>query len=204
MIGAARQPDDGILNRREFVVGAAALLAGAVTIAAPARLSAAIPVVAVYDPRHVPTRQFAATLRACGLDPLATLPDVVSLWRHALCNRSETLLAGMTTYADFAILRASLARQRRVPVYEGFHRMDANRNRTHTLLGPAASLAIGAPACRAPNWAAALAEAFTDAPFQQACLENRDHRQLVTASSGEGAPTTLVSWVFAPRGAAAI
>ena len=102
------------MNRREFVRSSAAGLS--LVVLAPhalaAKLGAAVapPITAaIYDERHPDARAFAAALQRGGVTPFPVRGDLIGLWYGdlgTLLRRQGGRVAGLTTYADFAIARS--------------------------------------------------------------------------------------------------
>ena len=98
------------MNRRQILAAAAA--AG---VPVPA-LAAAGPALAVFDERYAEARAFAAAQRRRGAVVIEAQADVGRLWygpvRAALARGERPRIAGLTTYADFVVIRGCAAEAR--------------------------------------------------------------------------------------------
>ena len=99
-----------MLNRREFVKGAAAVVAAG--LALPGRSTPATIEVVVYNDWHPQAQTFAAALSDRGARAFAVQGDAGRLWYdrlRGLVRGGTRRIAGMTTHTDLFILE-TLAR----------------------------------------------------------------------------------------------
>jgi hypothetical protein len=121
------------LHRRELLVTAAGL-AGSLVLA-PTLRAAPLPgfepsmrLVALFDARYSDARKFAAAMERSGAPVLPAHSDVARLWYGALRARAfegRLQIAGLTTYADFAVMRGSAAEAKMKVAFQAVH--DARR-----------------------------------------------------------------------------
>ncbi|MFZ9584808.1 MAG: hypothetical protein ACO280_07595 [Pseudohongiellaceae bacterium] len=110
------------LKRREFLQQSAGLvaLAGAGAATRSLALPAGAGLCVLYQPAEPASTGFAALLQAQGAqcEPLAE--DVVRQWRQQLRTRrlQGTKLLGLTSYADFFVLRGLAGEERLFPHWE--------------------------------------------------------------------------------------
>ncbi|HEX7081570.1 MAG TPA: hypothetical protein VF329_11200 [Gammaproteobacteria bacterium] len=188
-------------NRREFLCTAAALsatpLAGRAAFAEGRELAALEAV--VYDSRHPEAREFGARAALLGAPLRAIEGDVTDLWQHELLARWKAgprAVAGLTERpALFVLERLAWEHGLRV-VFEAEHEPNGSGAAAHRVLRTAAPDLAHELAAAGRGWTAVLAEAVVAGPRTRG-HDFRSSQAALTAYPGE--PTTLCSWVIAPR-----
>jgi hypothetical protein len=191
-----------MINRRNFVRGAALATALAQTLPARAKRVGDLPWVLV-DARHVESRLFAASLERRGAKVLSLADgDVTQVWREELSqawSRGPITLAGLTRPdALFVLEHLAWGHGLRV-VLHAEHLIGAGSPH-HQILGCARGAAV--PGIRelgllGPAWPAAVATAVADL---------RGHRDAAPAGpscsglapEAPAGSSLLASWVIAP------
>jgi hypothetical protein len=193
-----------VTNRREFLQTAAALsaapLAGRAAFAGgrgPVALEAV-----VFDTRHSEARDFGARAGLLGAPLRLIEGDITDLWQNELLGRwkaAPAAVAGLTErHALFLLERLAWEHGLRV-VFEAEHTPDGRGSAVHRVVrtaDPRLALELGAAG---PNWTRVLADALVAGNRAPA----RDFRPTDAGLAARlGEPTTLNSWIIAPRSAA--
>lgn len=191
-------------SRRDFLHSAAVLsaspLAGKAVFAA-GHGSLALDGV-IFDRRHLESRSFAGRAAHFGAQIRACEGDITDLWQRELRLRWRTTsaaVAGLTERpALFLLERLAWDHGLRV-VFEAEHVPDGEDNAIHRLIRTADKrLALDLKAAGS-SWPVALADSL----FNGARVATRDFSPSGAAMAAHRSePTTLYSWIIAPRQAA--
>jgi hypothetical protein len=123
------------------------------------------------------------------------------LWRGPLRERwvgRPALIAGLTTYSDFALLRTSAREDGFALLQEGMHALRDDIGIEHTLRFRSDGADVAATCAQAgPNWASALVMALCTGSLsasmrREVVITPLDRRH-------EFRPALLISWAFASK-----
>jgi hypothetical protein len=111
-----RPRNDSSIDRRDFMLSAAALTASLTIPLPPAnaardRVAPASVSIAVVDTRFDAALRAAGWLRADTYITMGSRPDAYGTWRSALRDAQFSEICGVTTFSDFELLRNCLARK---------------------------------------------------------------------------------------------
>ncbi|MBN1240373.1 MAG: hypothetical protein JXB36_17860 [Gammaproteobacteria bacterium] len=194
-------------NRREFLQTAAALSAAAPLAGRAAFASGrdAITLEAViFDSRHSAARDFGARAGYLGAPLRPIEGDVTDLWQNELLGRwkaAPAAIAGLTERpALFLLERLAWEHGLRV-VFEAEHGPDGRGTAVHRVRRTADPHLARELDAAGAGWTKALADALV-ARGRAAARDFRPTHAGLAARLGE--PTTLHSWIIAPRGTARI
>ena len=188
------------MNRRGFLKGILAgsvstpVIAGAMPAAnGPESLPATS--IVIHDARYSDARTFAAAATRLGAIATGPRADLIHLWQQRLgptLRKHRYRVMGMTTYADFMLLRDCMSTIKYRPVFEGLHDCRGHTVLTHKLryrgqIKPALIFA-------GRQWPATLARVlYRDQeakwPLQESVITSSVQR-------ATDHPGTLVSWMM--------
>ncbi len=187
------------MDRRSLIIGAAGA-AGALPLVGATGAGAAEPCIAavVFDRRYPASRRFAEVMTRRGAVAFAAQDDVIRLWRGPLSElaaRPGFRMAGLTTWSDFSLLKASAREGGRTLLGEGMHDGSSRNRLVHTLRYPGASADVEAACTAEPAlWATALAQALA----ARASATGHFRKRVVSAPMASAEyPGALASWLIA-------
>lgn len=194
------------MDRRKFLRDAGVLTVSAAALAASATATSAFepgrpPINAVlFDRRYSACREFAGALAREGAKAFDVQPDVAVLWygplRDHLAARGGCV-AGLTTFADFAVSQ-SFGRDYQLSLrHEGAHDGRGSNIVTHRLRAAEILDGIAAALRTADSeWAEALAAALMRS--KSIASDGRWRRSIAQTSGAGEHPGFLQSWLLVP------
>jgi len=207
------------MNRRDFLKAGAAIVPAAIPGAlwgsaskvsgadrAPGPVREFAPISAVvFDERYPDCKAFADLLASRGTKPFATNQDAAQLWYGPLgahLAEHPGRVAGLTTYADFAVSQACGRELNFAQLYHGEH--DGRRSRTHLAhrLRTKGHDREIAGSLAGESWAVQLAHALSrlPRPAEGAYAIASPHSATATTPRSAGHPGYLNSWLLSPKG----
>ncbi len=110
------------MRRRDLLIAAGVLAA---PLSAPAAASPGAPDLVIFDARYDAARRFAQALAARGAATVEAQADVARLWYGPLrlhrAGGGRIRIAGLTTWADFAVIQSCAREARLRPRHVVFH-----------------------------------------------------------------------------------
>ena len=182
-----------VLRRRQFLASGAVLFGGA---ALGGRMALALPPgdspVVVFDARYGDAWSFAHSAASYGARPAALDVDVVAQWSQSLgplVRQRPAPVVGLTTYADFVLLRGLAAEVGQRLLFHAYHTRRSSQRVEHRIL-------------RGEAWRGALADCSAAGNAWMHALAAQlvgDRRSIASTSAGAAVESravccTLHSW----------